>query len=97
MSLEQNTPIDALLTSNELAQALKVSVSTVYYWKSRNEIPYIKLGRHLRFKLAEVIAAFEERTSNTKLACIPPHFELNETISRSLKSEDASRASNRKE
>ncbi|MBS1983137.1 MAG: helix-turn-helix domain-containing protein [Bdellovibrionales bacterium] len=65
-SVAVREPVEAnsdLLTPNELADALKVSVNTVYYWISRSEVPYIKVGRHLRFVLKNVLAYFEAQTS----------------------------------
>ena len=39
-----------ILTIEELSGYLKVSRFTIYDWVYRKKIPYIKLGRHLRFK-----------------------------------------------
>ena len=39
-----------LLTIEELSSYLKVSRFTIYDWACHKKIPYIKLGRHLRFK-----------------------------------------------
>lgn len=43
---------------NEIAQFLRVSPKTVYYWVSRHEIPYLKVGRHVRFQVPEVVEFF---------------------------------------
>ena len=43
-----------LLTKQELAEYLNVKESTVYQWTHYRKIPYIKLGRFLRFDLDEV-------------------------------------------
>lgn len=51
-----------LLTLGQVSERLNVSRKTLYYWVSRNEVPYLRLGRHLRFDLAAVLAFFEERT-----------------------------------
>lgn len=52
-----------LLTISELAALLKVPKKTIYYWVCRREIPYLKMGRHLRFQPVDVIAAFSAKTS----------------------------------
>lgn len=45
------------LTVEELADREGVPVSTVYRWNSRGGgPPYIKVGRHARYKLADVLA-----------------------------------------
>jgi excisionase family DNA binding protein len=45
----ENLPKPELFSVNEIADFLKVSRKTIYYWVSRNEIPYMKMGKHLRF------------------------------------------------
>lgn len=51
-----------LFTIDELAEELRVSVKTIYYWVGRSEIPFIKIGRHLRFNRDEVLQYFSDRT-----------------------------------
>ena len=48
----------------ELSQRLKVPINTIYYWVSRNTIPYIKMGKHNRFVYQEVLAHFKSKTAN---------------------------------
>lgn len=60
-----------LLTVEELAEKLSVSVQTIYYWVSRDEIPVIKVGRHNRFSFEEVMKGFREKTKK-KLALKKP-------------------------
>jgi excisionase family DNA binding protein len=43
---------DDLLTFKEAMRLLKVSKSTLYYHVQNNRIPYMKVGRLLRFSLA---------------------------------------------
>lgn len=47
-----------LLDISEMSDKLRVSKSTVYGWVHRKEIPYIKVGKHLRFDYKEVIDHF---------------------------------------
>lgn len=42
-----------LLKISELSDILKVSIHTIYYWVNKKEIPYYKIGRHLRFSLED--------------------------------------------
>ena len=51
-----------LLTIIEIADLLSVSVKTVYWWVNRAEIPFLKIGKHLRFDASKVLEFFEEKT-----------------------------------
>ncbi|MBI2521209.1 MAG: helix-turn-helix domain-containing protein [Bdellovibrio sp.] len=51
-----------LLNCRELAQKFNVPVNTVYYWVSKKEIPYIKVGKHNRFNYQEVMEFFKKQT-----------------------------------
>jgi len=58
-----------LLTVNEVARILQVSVSTVYKWVDENRLSYIDLGvvgkrRCLRFKHEALIKLIEEKSRN---------------------------------
>ncbi len=54
--------IKELMTVKELANLLNVSTHTIYYWISRNEIPYIQCGKHKRFCAKTVIDYFTNQT-----------------------------------
>jgi excisionase family DNA binding protein len=43
-----------LLSPQELSVALNISIETVYAWTSQKRIPYIKMGRLVRFNADEV-------------------------------------------
>jgi len=77
-------PNNALLTLKELADRLKVPVKTIYHWVHRREVPYLKVGRHLRFDEDAVLAHFRERTAHQTLSC-PTYADLVESRRRSLK------------
>lgn len=48
--------LEDLYTVPELAVALRVPASTIYYWKSRGKItPAIDTGRNLKFLLTQVL------------------------------------------
>lgn len=45
------------LSPEDLAERVGVPVATVYQWNSRGDGPrFMKIGRHARYKLADVIA-----------------------------------------
>jgi len=43
-----------LLKAQEVADYVKVSVSTVWRWKTEGKLPFIKVGNVVRFKAEEV-------------------------------------------
>jgi excisionase family DNA binding protein len=47
-------PESGLLTVKEAANFLAVSTSTLYGWVYQRRIPFVKVGRALRFELAEL-------------------------------------------
>ncbi|OFZ80664.1 MAG: hypothetical protein A2583_13600 [Bdellovibrionales bacterium RIFOXYD1_FULL_53_11] len=51
-----------VLTIEQLAEYLQLSVGTIYYWVHRREIPFLKIGKHLRFNINEVMAHFGTTT-----------------------------------
>ena len=59
----------ALVDLKEIAQVLKVSDYTIYYWVGRNEIPFVRVGRHLRFIVDDVLKFFLRRTEERKPNC----------------------------
>jgi excisionase family DNA binding protein len=89
--METSNNLALLLTPGDLAQHLKVPIATVYYWVHRKEIPFIKVGRHLRFELIEVLQSFRERTED-KGACFGLNLGLRGKSPRSLTTRVASRA-----
>ena len=48
-----------LVTEEELSRLLKISKRQLYKWRMRGEIPYFKLGRVVRYRVGEVIAALD--------------------------------------
>jgi excisionase family DNA binding protein len=49
-----------LLTVDELAAALNVRTSWVYKKAEQGALPCVRVGRYLRFVLADVLASFED-------------------------------------
>lgn len=61
MSIRQRKEVSAVpekhLSIQDLAERESVPVSTVYRWNTRGEGPrYLKIGRHVRYRLADVEA-----------------------------------------
>ena len=46
--------MNKLLSPQELSAALNISIEPVYAWTSQKRIPYIKMGRLVRFNADEV-------------------------------------------
>ena len=44
-----------LLTVDEVTQLLKLSRGAVYQMRARKEIPYIKMGKRIRFDKTEIL------------------------------------------
>lgn len=51
-----------LLDLHEMASLLSVSPKTLYYWVSRREVPFTKVGRHIRFNPREVLDFYHNKT-----------------------------------
>ena len=85
MTQSHDQSFPRLLNVNETAALLSVSPKTVYYWVERREIPFIKVGRHVRFKAHEVIGFFEQKTAQEKPPCHLGQLIVNNSFSRSLK------------
>ena len=48
-----------LITEQELARHLKICRRQLYSWRMSGLIPYFKLGKAVRFRVADVLAAME--------------------------------------
>ena len=51
-----------LLTINDLSEVLGIPKATIYCWTSSNKIPHIKIGKHLKFILSDVLDYFKKQT-----------------------------------
>ena len=58
--------MEKLLTARQISDLLEVKISTVYDWVHREVIPYVKLGRLIRFKKAEIFHWVESHTLRPK-------------------------------
>ena len=57
--------IERLVGLDEMAALLSVSRRTLYYWVSRREVPFTKIGKHVRFSPSEVLEFFKENTQES--------------------------------
>ena len=53
---------DSLVTTEDVAKLARVSKRTVQIWVHERRIPHLKLGRLLRFRLADVQRALNRHT-----------------------------------
>jgi excisionase family DNA binding protein len=59
---QAETTLPDLLSVAELADYLGVPVSTIHYWRGKEQgPPALKVGRRLRFRVADVVRWLEER------------------------------------
>ena len=72
-----------LSTPSEMAEQLKVSVNTIYYWVARHEIPFMRIGKHLRFSPNEVLGFFAKKVEESS-SCFHGELFVYKDKSRSL-------------
>jgi hypothetical protein len=48
-----------LMTEQDLARHLKICRRQLYSWRMSGMIPYFKLGKAVRFRVADVLAAID--------------------------------------
>ena len=60
-ALKDDKKVRRLVTVQEMATILRVPKSWLYERTRRNQIPYLKLGRYVRFEPEHVIAYFKEK------------------------------------
>lgn len=67
---QTNEPKDELLTVQEAAQFLKLTVPTIYSKVSRNELPVMKKGKRLYFSQKELLEYLQtgRKKTNTEIA-----------------------------
>jgi len=56
---DQNTPIDPLLTIDEVCALLKLEPQTIYQLTYRGKIPHFKIANRLRFRRSEIVEWIE--------------------------------------
>ncbi len=58
-----NHQLDTIFTVTETAQYLKLSKSKVYAMAQRKEIPHLRMGRNVRFRLSDLMMWIENQVS----------------------------------
>ena len=53
-----------LISLKEIAEHLNVKPSTIYAWVNQKRLPYIKIGRLVKFDLRDIDAWIQERKVN---------------------------------
>lgn len=62
--------MDPVLTKEQAAEHLQVTVRTIDAWMKRGLIPYLKIGRTVRIRAREVDAMLSQRCEvNRRLRC----------------------------
>lgn len=51
--------IEGLVTPKEVAEKLGVTVKTLYYWRDKYEVPYVKFDRLIRFAPSKAVSKLE--------------------------------------
>lgn len=59
--------MEKLLTSEQLAEMLQVKLSTIYQWTHTGFVPFIKVGRLIRFRESDVVKWLEKRNNPGRL------------------------------
>lgn len=76
-----NPKSNTLLTIADLSKELHVSIKTIYYWVGRLEIPFLKIGRHLRFSRDEVLQYFKQKTEDS-LPCLGSQLAVKDPLNK---------------
>jgi len=59
--MEVRAGLQKYLSPQELAEMLRVDITTVYGWTSDRKIPFIKIGRLVRFDFIKIEKWLKER------------------------------------
>lgn len=55
--------VPELMTAQQVARLLGVSTETLRKWRAKRKcLPYVRVGRHIRYRAADVAAFVEQRT-----------------------------------
>ncbi len=55
-----------MLDIHELSKELKISTGGIYHWVSQRKIPYLKIGRNIRFDPEAIKQWLESKEVNPK-------------------------------
>jgi excisionase family DNA binding protein len=60
--MENEPRVNNLMNIQQAADYLGLSVGTIYQWRCQHKIPYIKVGRNLKFKKDHLDQWLADRT-----------------------------------
>jgi predicted DNA-binding transcriptional regulator AlpA len=65
MEIKKVAEVEVLLTRKQVAEILGCKENTLAIWKCTNRynLPYVKIGKNIRYKLADVMSFIEKNTS----------------------------------
>ncbi len=86
-----------LINIQTLAEFLKIPKATLYFYSQQGLIPFLKVGRHLRFDAHEVLAHLQRTRTKSAKTCQAPPDEDRQSSGRSLKIRSMGQESLRKE
>ena len=75
---EIQTGRQKLITRKEVADYLQVSIQSIVNYTNRGLLTAYKIGRHIRYNEAEVIAAVQSNAVNHEFTRNHSHFNHNE-------------------
>nr|MBN2278290.1 helix-turn-helix domain-containing protein [candidate division Zixibacteria bacterium] len=59
--------MEKLLNPHEIADVLGVQPSTIYQWTHQGYIPYIKIGKFIRFKSTDIEKWVEKKSKGGRI------------------------------
>ena len=59
----QTNDSDKLLTRDETAKILSISLVTLYHWTNKNILQAYRIGKKIRYKKSEVLEALQKRNN----------------------------------
>ena len=65
MQNEANTNVSRLLTETEACEYLRVRPRQLFNWRMSGLVPFIRIGRAIRFRVADLDAAIDRMTINS--------------------------------
>jgi hypothetical protein len=64
MQTQANTNVNRLLTENEACEHLRVRPRQLFNWRMSGLVPFIRIGRAIRFRVTDLDAAIDRMTIN---------------------------------
>lgn len=68
---KEETTMQKLMTPDEIAEMLSVKKSTIYNWTHIGFIPHVKIGRHVRFREADILKWLKKKSVKGRNQRVP--------------------------